>query len=45
MIFNTMGFTPADKEIKESNHGQNVTNEYVAEKILVLFLRWTADKL
>ena len=32
MIFNTMGFTPADKEIKESNHGQNVTNEYVAEK-------------
>ena len=44
MIFNTMGFTPADKEIK-SNHGQNVTNEYVAEKNPGIILRWTADKL
>lgn len=32
MIFDTMGFTPADDNIKNSKHGQNVTNEYVAEK-------------
>ncbi|SCS29654.1 ferrated catecholamine ABC transporter substrate-binding lipoprotein SstD [Staphylococcus caeli] len=32
MIFDTMGFTPADDNIKNSKHGQNVTNEYIAEK-------------
>ena len=32
MIFDTMGFTPADDNIKDSQHGQNVTNEYIAEK-------------
>ncbi|WP_436855088.1 ferrated catecholamine ABC transporter substrate-binding lipoprotein SstD [Staphylococcus caeli] len=32
MIFNTMGFTPVDDNIKDSKHGQNVTNEYIAEK-------------
>ncbi|MCG7340053.1 siderophore ABC transporter substrate-binding protein [Staphylococcus sp. ACRSN] len=32
LIFNTMGFTAADENIKGSTHGQNVTNEYVAEK-------------
>ncbi len=44
MIFDTMGFTPADDNIKNSKHGQNVTNEYVAEKIQVLSLQWTVDK-
>ncbi|MGJ5709633.1 ferrated catecholamine ABC transporter substrate-binding lipoprotein SstD [Staphylococcus equorum] len=32
MIFDTMGFTAADENIKSSKHGQNVTNEYIAEK-------------
>jgi len=32
MIFDTMGFTPVDENIKNSKHGQNVANEYVAEK-------------
>ncbi|MCD8830225.1 ferrated catecholamine ABC transporter substrate-binding lipoprotein SstD [Staphylococcus gallinarum] len=32
LIFNTMGFTAADDNIKGSTHGQNVTNEYIAEK-------------
>lgn len=32
MIFDTMGFTAADDNIKNSKHGQNVTNEYISEK-------------
>ena len=31
-VFDTMGFKPVDNKIKGSKHGQNVTNEYVAEK-------------
>lgn len=32
LLFDTLGFTPADKDIKDSPHGQNVTNEYIHEK-------------
>mgnify|MGYP002714066334 CR=1 FL=1 len=32
MIFNTMGFKPVDESIKNSQHGQNITNEYLVEK-------------
>src|SRR5699024_727720 len=32
MIFNTMGFKPVDESIKNSHHGQNITNEYLVEK-------------
>ncbi|ARJ50629.1 ferrated catecholamine ABC transporter substrate-binding lipoprotein SstD [Staphylococcus lutrae] len=32
LVYNTLGFTPADDQIKGSRHGQNVTNEYVSEK-------------
>ena len=32
MIFDTMGFASADENIKNSTHGQNITNEYIAEK-------------
>ncbi|MDT3959916.1 ABC transporter substrate-binding protein [Staphylococcus kloosii] len=31
-IFDTMGFKSVDNKIKGSIHGQNVTNEYVAQK-------------
>ncbi|MCS4487088.1 ferrated catecholamine ABC transporter substrate-binding lipoprotein SstD [Staphylococcus americanisciuri] len=31
-IYNTLGFKPADDNVKSSKHGQNVTNEYVSEK-------------
>ncbi|MCD8914144.1 siderophore ABC transporter substrate-binding protein [Staphylococcus simulans] len=32
LVYNTLGFKPADEKIKASAHGQNVTNEYVNEK-------------
>lgn len=32
LVFDTLGFKPADNNIKKSNHGQNVTNEYVSDK-------------
>ena len=32
LIFDTLGFTPADKDVKASTHGQNVSNEYINEK-------------
>ncbi|UXR87066.1 ferrated catecholamine ABC transporter substrate-binding lipoprotein SstD [Staphylococcus felis] len=32
LIYDTLGFKPADNQIKGSLHGQNVTNEYVSEK-------------
>lgn len=31
LIFDTFGFTPVDDKIKDSTHGQNVTNEYISE--------------
>lgn len=31
-VFDTMGFKPADNKIKDSTHGQNITNEYIAQK-------------
>ncbi|MGV3041982.1 ferrated catecholamine ABC transporter substrate-binding lipoprotein SstD [Staphylococcus rostri] len=31
-IYDTLGFKPADNNVKSSGHGQNVTNEYVSEK-------------
>lgn len=32
LVYDTLGFKPADHNIKSSRHGQNVTNEYVSEK-------------
>ncbi|UXR78181.1 MULTISPECIES: ABC transporter substrate-binding protein [unclassified Staphylococcus] len=32
IIYDTLGFKPADNNVKSSGHGQNVTNEYVSEK-------------
>ena len=32
VVFDTMGFKPADSKIKGSNHDQNITNEYIAQK-------------
>lgn len=32
LVYNTLGFKPADSKIKGSSHGQNVTNEYINEK-------------
>ncbi|MCE5090540.1 ferrated catecholamine ABC transporter substrate-binding lipoprotein SstD [Staphylococcus devriesei] len=31
LVFDTLGFTPADKDVSDSPHGQNVTNEYINE--------------
>lgn len=31
-VYDTLGFKPADDNVKSSGHGQNVTNEYVSEK-------------
>lgn len=32
LIFNELGFTPTDDSIQVSNHGQSISNEYLAEK-------------
>ncbi|MGO3726914.1 ABC transporter substrate-binding protein, partial [Staphylococcus carnosus] len=32
LVYNTLGFKPADKNVKAGSHGQNVTNEYINEK-------------
>ena len=32
LVYNTLGFKPADNNIKAGSHGQNVTNEYINEK-------------
>ena len=32
LVYNTLGFKPADNDIKAGSHGQNVTNEYINEK-------------
>ena len=37
LLFNTLGFKPADQHVKASPHGQNINNEYITQKILILF--------
>lgn len=32
IIFNELGFAPTDNSIQVSNHGQSISNEYLAEK-------------
>ena len=32
LVFDTLGFKPADKDVKPSPHGQNVNNEYITKK-------------
>ena len=32
LIFNELGFAPTDASIEVSNHGQSISNEYLAEK-------------
>lgn len=32
LIFNELGFAPTDADIEVSNHGQSISNEYLAEK-------------
>lgn len=32
LIFNELGFAPTDDSIQVSNHGQSISNEYLAEK-------------
>lgn len=29
LVFNTLGFKPVDNNVSDSNHGQNVSNEYI----------------
>ena len=31
LVFDTLGFKPADKNVSNSSHGQNVNNEYISE--------------
>ena len=37
LLFNTLGFKPADQHVKASPHGQNINNEYITSKDLILF--------
>ena len=32
LLFNTLGFKPADQHVKASPHGQNINNEYITSK-------------
>lgn len=32
LVFNTLGFKPADKNVSNSSHGQNVNNEYITKQ-------------
>ncbi|MBI5971795.1 ferrated catecholamine ABC transporter substrate-binding lipoprotein SstD [Staphylococcus caledonicus] len=32
LVYKTLGFEPVDKNVNDSQHGQNVTNEYITEQ-------------
>ena len=44
LIFDVLGVTPVDKDIKASGHGQPVSYEYINEKNLESSMLWTEVK-
>ena len=44
LLYDQLGFKPADKKVKPNPHGQPVSFEYVASKIQKLYSQWIETK-
>lgn len=44
LLYDQLGFKPADKDIKPNPHGQPVSFEYVSSKNQKLYLQWIEMK-